>query len=28
LQALARDLGFRSTRDPQDATQLIHSLEL
>ncbi|MDH4559042.1 GNAT family N-acetyltransferase [Pseudomonas sp. BN417] len=28
VQALARELGFLSTRDPQDAAQLIHSLHL
>jgi GNAT superfamily N-acetyltransferase len=28
LQALARDLGFSSTRDPQDAAQVIHRLQL
>jgi GNAT superfamily N-acetyltransferase len=28
VQALARDLGFQSIRDPQDTTQLIHSLQL
>ncbi|MNO08046.1 Acetyltransferase (GNAT) family protein [compost metagenome] len=28
LQALARDLGFRSAHDPEDAAQLIHSLQL
>lgn len=28
LQALARDLGFRSARDPQDAALMIHSLQL
>ncbi|MNT48663.1 Acetyltransferase Pat [compost metagenome] len=28
LHALARDLGFCSTRDPQDVAQLIHSLQL
>ena len=28
VQALAHDLGFYSSRDPQDATQLVHSLQL
>jgi len=28
LQALAHDLGFQRTRDPQDATQVIHRLKL
>lgn len=28
LQALAHDLGFQRTRDPQDATQVIHRLQL
>ncbi|RMH85891.1 GNAT family N-acetyltransferase [Pseudomonas sp. AOB-7] len=28
LQALAHELGFQHARDPQDATQVIHRLEL